>query len=167
MFRWLYRIGDWSRRRARDRFWDPALALGERGEDIAHRVLQEAGMTVVARNYETPSGTGELDLVAWERDTLVFVEVKTRSSTEFSLPERAVDEEKRRRLLRGATDYARRCGVEFDRLRFDTIGVVIHTPGNGERERVEVNHRRNAFRPADVTIPQQHRSARFQSAKSA
>lgn len=145
MFQWIYRIADRLRQRARAKYWEPSQALGALGEDVAHRVLQEAGMIVVARNYETPSGAGELDLVAWEGETLVFVEVKTRSSNEFSAPERAVDEEKRRRILRGAADYARRTGVGFDKTRFDIIGVVVHAGLDGSRKGFEVTHQRGAF----------------------
>src|SRR5689334_17626740 len=77
MFVLLYRIADRIRQRGRARAWETTRALGRRGEDIAHRYLQREGMTVVARNYRTATGAGEIDLVAWHGDTLVFVEVKT------------------------------------------------------------------------------------------
>ena len=70
---------------------------GRIGEDLAHRYLQARGCIVVARNYRTLSGSGELDLVAWDGPTLAFVEVKARASVEFGAPEGAVDAEKRRR----------------------------------------------------------------------
>ena len=86
------------------------------------------GCTVVARNYRPPSGSGEIDLVAWHGGTLVFVEVKTRASAEFGAPERAVDAEKRGRLARAARDYARRAGVEWGRTRFDIVSIVLGEP---------------------------------------
>lgn len=82
-------------------------------------------MVVVARNYRARSGAGELDLVAWDGDTLVFVEVKTRATEEFGSPDRAVGETKRDRLLRAAREYARRAGVDWRRVRFDIVNVVL------------------------------------------
>jgi putative endonuclease len=101
---------------------------GRIGEDLAHRHLRAQGCTVVARNYRTLSGSGEIDLVAWDGERLAFVEVKTRSGTEFGPPEDAVDAEKRAKLLRAARDYARRSGVEWRRTRFDIVSVVLDTP---------------------------------------
>jgi putative endonuclease len=107
---------------------DPDAATGRRGEDLAHRFLQRQGYTVVARNYRPPSGAGEIDLVAWDGATLVFVEVKTRASEEFGTPDRAVDAEKVKRLLRAARAYAHRAGVEMERARFDIVSVVLEQP---------------------------------------
>jgi len=123
------------------------LALGRRGEDLAHRFLQKHGYTVVARNYRTATGSGELDIVAATRDdgaqaaSLVMVEVKTRTSTEFGLPERNVDREKERRMLRAAEDFARRSDVPLKRVRFDVITVVM----TGKRP--EIRHLRDVFHP--------------------
>ena len=130
----LWRLGDAVRRRAR-----PGDA-GRRGEDLAHRFLQRHGCTVVARNWRPRSGSGELDLVAWHGSTLVFVEVKTRGTEEFGPPERAVDAEKRRYLVRAASAYARHAGVEWERARFDIVGVVLERP-----PRIEWT--KDAFRP--------------------
>lgn len=130
----LYRAADaLRRRRSRDDH-------GRMGEDVAHRYLRGHGCTVVARNYRTRSGSGEIDLVAWHGETLVFVEVKTRSTAEFGEPEAAVDAEKQQRLHRAARDYARRAGVEWEKTRFDIVSVVI------ERHRVRIEWIRDAFR---------------------
>lgn len=128
MYGVLYRIADSARDWARRKQWDADLAAGRRGEDLAHRFLQRAGMTVVARNHRTPTGSGEVDLVAWDKDTLVFVEVKSRSSEEFGTPDRAVDPEKRHKLMRAALDYARRADVPLSKFRFDVVSVVFGTP---------------------------------------
>lgn len=125
MLGWLYRWADERRHRARGR---GAAATGARGEDLAHRFLQRRGYIVVARNYRPPSGRGEIDLVAWDGDVLVFVEVKTRASEEFGVPDRAVDREKQRLLDRAARDYSRRAGVPGDRVRFDIVNVVMDDP---------------------------------------
>ena len=129
----LYRAGDALRRRSLGN--DP----GRMGEDMAHRYLRARGCTVVARNYRTRSGSGEIDLVVWDGPALAFVEVKTRSSAEHGEPERAVDEEKRDRLEVAARDYARRAGVEWTKTRFDIVGIVLDKP-------VRIDWMRDAFR---------------------
>ena len=118
----LYRAGDLLRRRLR-----PADS-GRLGEDLAHRFLRSRGCTIVARNYRPRSGGGEIDLVAWQDDTLVFAEVKTRASVEFGTPDRAVDAEKELFLRRAARDYARRAGVEWSQVRFDILSIVLGKP---------------------------------------
>ncbi len=125
MLRWLYRIADDLRHRARGQ--GPA-ATGRRGEDLAHRFLQSRGYRVVARNYRPPSGRGEIDLVAWDGPVLAFVEVKTRASEEFGAPDRAVDGDKERFLDRAARDYARRAGIPAAQVRFDIVNVVMSDP---------------------------------------
>jgi putative endonuclease len=104
------------------------LASGRRGEDLAHRLLRRQGLTVVARNYRTRSGRGEIDLVAWDGDTLVFVEVKSRASEEFGPPDRAVDREKREFLVRAAAEYAARARIPWERVRFDVVSVILSAP---------------------------------------
>src|SRR5258706_16380933 len=93
----LYRLADRLRHRARRRRTNPDLAAGRRGEDLAHRFLRRQGFTVVARNFRPRSaGAGEVDLIAWERERLVFVEVKSRATDDYGMPERAGDPEKQR-----------------------------------------------------------------------
>ena len=70
----IYRAADALRRRSL------VANHGRMGEDLAHRYLRGRGCTVVARNYRPPSGHGEIDLVAWQGENLVFVEVKTGRS---------------------------------------------------------------------------------------
>ena len=117
----IYRAADRIRRRRKPE------DLGRIGEDLAHRHLRDHGCTVVARNYRVASGRGEIDIVAWHGEKLVFVEVKTRASGEFGDPDRAVDMEKRDHVMRAARDYVRRAGVPWDRVRFDTLSVTLQT----------------------------------------
>ncbi len=119
---------DFVRDRARRRLWRPDLALGRRGEDLAHRFLRRQGFTIVARNYRLAAGEAEADIIAWERDELVFVEVKSRRSDEHGPPERAVGEEKRVHLRRVAREYARKSGTPWERVRFDLVTVVFSDP---------------------------------------
>jgi putative endonuclease len=119
---------DWLRHIARRRKWTPTLALGRRGEDLAHRYLRRQGFVIVARNYRLSSGDGEADLIAWEGDTLVFVEVKSRATADFGPPERAIGEDKRAHLLRIAREYTRKTGTPWDRIRFDVVSVILSKP---------------------------------------
>jgi putative endonuclease len=124
----LYRFADRLRyRRHAD--------VGRRGEDLAHRYLRAHGYTVVARNWRPPQGGGEIDLIAWEYETLVFVEVKSRLSGEWSAPERDIDGDKLNSLRRAARDYIRRAGAEDVETRFDVLAIT------GKR----IEHLRDAF----------------------
>ncbi len=131
----LFRFFDYARHRRRQRLLSSREAAGLRGEDLAHRYLERRGFTVVARNFRTRSRSAEIDIVAWDRDKLVFVEVKTRSSDEHGQPERAMSEGKRRRLFRGAREYVRRAGVDWQQIRFDLITVVLDRPPRIEHHR--------------------------------
>lgn len=102
--------------------------MGHRGEDLAHRFLQKAGYSVVARNYRPQPGAVEVDIIARDGETLVFVEVKSRRTEEYGSPDRAVGLEKQRHILRAALDYARRADVDFRALRFDIVNVVFTDP---------------------------------------
>jgi putative endonuclease len=128
MMGWLCRMADRARDRGRARRWNDEQRVGRRGEDLAHRYLEQKGLTVVARNYRPPSGGGEIDLVARDGGRLVFVEVKSRMSDEFGAPERNVGEQKRAALVRAARDYARRANAPWETVRFDLISVLLSEP---------------------------------------
>jgi len=128
MMQWLYRLADSARHRARRRSWSRTQASGRRGEDLAHRFLQRMGFQVVARNYRAQGRPGEIDIIAWDGDTLAFVEVKTLASSEYSAPDRAIDAGKQRSMFRTACAYQRRAGVEWGRIRFDTVNVLLTDP---------------------------------------
>jgi putative endonuclease len=112
----------------RRRQWTPTLALGRRGEDLAHRFLRAKGFVIVARNYRLASGDAEADIIAWEGETLVFAEVKSRETADFGPPERAIGEEKRQHLLRIAREYTRKTQTHWERIRFDVVSVVLSKP---------------------------------------
>ena len=137
MIGWLYRAADLLRRRTL------AGNHGRIGEDLAFRYLRGHGCTVVARNYVARSGAGEIDLVAWESGSLVFVEVKTRSSADFGAPDASVDREKQRRIAIAAREYGRRAQVEEARMRFDIVSVMLANPP-------QISWRRDAFHVRDI-----------------
>lgn len=123
----LFELADLLRHHARRRHMTGDHALGRRGEDIAQRFLQRSGIIVVDRNYRMASGAGEVDLVAWEGDTLVFVEVKSRQTDEYGAPDRAIGSQKQSSLLRTAREYARQAEVPLHMIRFDVVNVVFNT----------------------------------------
>ncbi len=124
----LYRLADVARNLYRARHSTPEQAHGRRGEDLAHRFLRRQGLTIVARNFYQRAGRGELDIVAWDRQTLVFVEVKSRASAEFGSPGRAVGTDKERDLRRAAGEYLRRSGAAREQARFDLVNIVLSEP---------------------------------------
>jgi putative endonuclease len=104
-------------------------AVGRFGEDLAARHLERAGLEVLDRNWRCASG--ELDIVAAEGDTVVFVEVKTRSSTGFGLPAEAVTPRKLARLRRLAVLWLaeRPDDQRWPEVRFDVVSIVRLAPG--------------------------------------
>jgi putative endonuclease len=124
----LYSLADAARNLYIVRHSTPEQAHGRRGEDLAHRFLRRQGLTIVARNFHQRAGRGELDVVAWDRQTLVFVEVKTRASAEFGGPGRAVGADKEKDLRRAAGEYLRRCGTAMEQARFDLVNIVLTDP---------------------------------------
>lgn len=118
-------------------------AVGRFGEQVACDHLQQAGLTILERNWRCPAG--EIDIVALDGSALVVVEVKTRSTARFGSPMEAVDRSKRMRLRRlavlwmaAATDQSR---PTWTSVRFDVVAVV-RPPRGG---RLDVTHVRGAF----------------------
>jgi putative endonuclease len=114
--------------RGRDRSPMPTRALGQAGERAAARFLERRGLLILARNLR--SRLGEIDLLARDGPTLVFVEVKARRGASGDPPEAAVDARKRIRLTRLALGYlaARRLGERP--CRFDVVGVSLDEGGD-------------------------------------
>lgn len=135
----------WARRRRSDR----GHSLGADGEDIAHRLLQDKGMTVVARNWRTKSGWAEVDIVAWTGSGLVFVEVKSRRSGEDSAPDREITPEKRRKISIAAREFKRETPYEKLAVRFDVVTVVFEP-------RLVVNHYVNAWSEGEALAARAH-----------
>jgi len=124
----LWRFSDAIRQHGQAKTLAPHEALGRRGEDLAHRYLRSAGYTVVARNYRPGGGEAEIDLVARKGNTVIFVEVKSRTTDHFSSPDRAIGEQKRKNIVRAARAYATRANIDWSQVRFDTISIVFSNP---------------------------------------
>jgi len=98
---------------------------GQVAEDDACRLLRGSGYEIVARNWRTRQG--EIDIVARDGSTLVFVEVKSRSRSSFGGPETAVDSGKQRRLVAAARDFLGRTGCGLP-VRFDVVTFLEGRP---------------------------------------
>ena len=115
------------------------LALGLRGENLACDTLLDRGYAIVTRRYSTKHG--EIDIVARDGETLVFVEVKTRRDGSFGDPEESVTLQKQQRLVWMATDYLARHNLEETPCRFDVVGI------NTDSDPASVVVIPDAFRP--------------------
>jgi len=96
-------------------------AVGMQGEDRAVAELERLGYAVVARRYRTRHG--EIDIVARDGETIVFVEVKARESGEFGTAAEAVDARKQRRVISMAVDYLARNRLTARPCRFDVVAI--------------------------------------------
>jgi putative endonuclease len=129
----LARIAAWLRARA------AARPLAVRGEEAAASYLRRRGYRILGRRLR--SELGEIDLVALDGRTVVFVEVKTRQSAEAGHPADTVDRAKQRRLTRLAVAYLKRHGLLEASARFDVVAV---TWPEGER-RPTIEHIKSAY----------------------
>jgi len=112
------------------------VKLGQRGEDLAASYLQKKGYKIIQRNYKTM--IGEIDIIARDRDDLVFIEVKTRESLEYGHPFESVNKNKRRKIANVAMLYLKRL-KDIPPCRFDVVSVYY------EQGRAEFNLIQDAF----------------------
>ena len=118
-------------------------SLGQLGETYAAAYLEQLGYRLVAANFTLPVGrnrrgavvSAEIDLVAYDRNTLCFVEVKTRASDWFAPPEVNVDLRKRRQVTRAARAYRQMLGIKDEPYRYDVVTVVL---SNGPTPQIEL-----------------------------
>jgi putative endonuclease len=112
------------------------INTGREGEIIAAAFLKKNGYRIIETNYRCP--LGEIDIIAREKDELVFVEVKTRKSSERGYPEQAVGISKQRKISQLALWYLQKIKDDTP-VRFDVIAITISTSGN------EIKLIKNAF----------------------
>lgn len=111
----------------------PAIELGKLGETYAAAYLEQLGYRLVAANFILPVGrnrrgavvNAEIDLVAYDHNTLCFIEVKTRASDWFAPPEVNVDLRKRRQITRAARAYRHMLGIKDEPYRYDVVTIVL------------------------------------------
>ncbi|HEU4767976.1 MAG TPA: YraN family protein [Pyrinomonadaceae bacterium] len=111
----------------------PGIQLGKLGEAYAAAYLEQLGFRLVAANFTLPVGrnlrglvvNAEIDIIAYDGETLCFVEVKTRASDSFAPPEVNVDRRKRRQVARAARAYRRMFELDDQPYRYDVVAVVL------------------------------------------
>ena len=115
----------------------PRDALGQRGENVAARYLRNQGYRIIERNFRCE--VGEVDIIARDGKTLVFVEVKTRSHDDPT-PEDQINQPKRHQLTKAANFYLSRYGTPQPPARFDVVAIVW--PSGRE---AQIRHTTDAF----------------------
>ena len=101
---------------------------GELGEKIAAEYLKRHGYKIIEKNFRIRGG--EIDIIALDSDTLVFIEVKTRRSNEFGTPLEAITPWKLRTLIKSAQFYKTKHPQLPDLMRIDAVGIVLGSDGN-------------------------------------
>lgn len=112
--------------------------LGKKGEKVAVKYLKNLGLEIIECGFKAMRG--EIDIIARENDTIVFVEVKTRKTNEFGSPLEAVDSRKQSQIKKIASIYILRRYQRFIPCRFDVVGITVKEGGD-----YEISHVRNAF----------------------
>lgn len=112
--------------------------IGKEGEKIAKKYLEKKGYVVVATNWRNRFSKSEIDIIAKINNTLVIVEVKTRSSNNLENPEDAVNRKKQQLLIKVADLYAQENNVQ-EEIRFDVVSLLFFG------KEWKINHIENAF----------------------
>ncbi len=113
--------------------------IGRRGEDQAAEFLKRQGYRIVERNYRTP--LGEIDIIAWDKDCLCFIEVKARQGTGKGRPEEAVSRAKIRKVSQNVLYYLKTNAIEDCSMRFDVVAVIA----DGASGPADINLIKDAF----------------------
>lgn len=112
--------------------------LGKQGEEMAVAHLKKKGFAIIETNWRF--GKDEIDIIASNKDNLVIVEVKTRSSAAFGEPAEFVNKNKQRFLVRAAQCYVERKNIPLE-VRFDIVSIIL------SKTKEELTHLENAFYP--------------------
>lgn len=113
--------------------------IGNKGEDIAVKILKKKGYRIIERNFNVP-GMGEIDIVAKKKEYLVFVEVRLRKNVLHGSGAETVDVFKQKRLIRAALMYMKVNKLDYTPARFDVVSITGDPEGEHSVEIIE-----NAF----------------------
>ena len=97
------------------------INLGNKGEELAANFLKDNGYKIICRNYKTK--LGEIDIIAKEKDTFCFIEVKARTSDRFGLGSEAVSRFKQRQVAKAALSFLKEKSLLNRKARFDVVSV--------------------------------------------
>jgi len=116
---------------------DKTKSTGKEGEKIAADFLKKKGYRIIDKNFRCP--LGEIDIVAREKGAIIFIEVKTRKSSELGYPEQAVGVRKQKKMSQLAIWYLQKKKIIDTSARFDVVAITMHSSGN------EIKLFKNAF----------------------
>lgn len=133
----MNKINDSSSKLGEDRVKNSKMKLGRQGEDIAAQYLQGQGYRLLQRNFR--SRCGEIDIICADKQTIIFVEVKTRTSSKFGSPEESITRTKQQHIYKAAFTFMEGYPHHFKDIRFDAIGIYI------EDGKPRINHIMGAF----------------------
>ena len=113
------------------------LYLGKKGEEVTAGLLENSGYKIILRNYKTK--LGEIDIIASDKDTICFIEVKTRKSDRFGLPSEAISVLKQRKISKVALGFLKERNLLDRKARFDVVSVLY------SQDEPQVDLIKNAF----------------------
>ena len=113
------------------------IELGKLGEELAYKKIRRLGYRKIIRNFRCP--LGEVDIIAKDGDTLVFLEIKTRKKGSLAYAKEAVDERKKRQLSKVALSYLKSTDLDNVKARFDVVAICL------EGDEPEIELIKNAF----------------------
>ena len=111
--------------------------FGEKGESMAARYLKTTGYKIIEKNYRTQ--LGEIDIIAQDGKTIVFVEVKSRRSVQFGSPKWAITPQKQRKISMVALQYLKKTDQSSAKARFDVVTIIA------TRDKQTIEIIKNAF----------------------
>lgn len=114
------------------------LCLGKAGEALACGLLINNGYKILATNYRTR--LGEVDIIAEDKDTVCFIEVKARTTAKFGLPQEAISRVKQRQIAKAALIFLKQEGLLNRNARFDVVSITRCALGEHKSELIK-----NAF----------------------
>ena len=110
---------------------------GKKGEDLATKYLEQKGYTILERNFNC--NQGEIDIIALDNEEIVFIEVKTRTNTNYGLASEAVNRQKKEHLKRTIKYYIHTRNLENEYIRIDVIEIYV------KNKKAYINHIKQAI----------------------
>ena len=114
------------------------IIFGRNGEKRAALYLKKNGYKIIETNYKTP--ISEIDIIAYDKNVLCFIEVKTRKNADFGTPSEAVDKRKQQKIIQGAFSFLQHKNLECE-MRFDVVEVYA----DKDFKKVNFNLIKNSF----------------------
>ena len=97
------------------------VQIGQQGEELALAYLLKRGYKIICKNYQCE--LGEIDIIARDKDTISFVEVKNRTSSIFGFPSEFIDKKKQHQIMKSALTYIKKEKIAHKNLRFDVVSI--------------------------------------------